>query len=58
MTSVSGPEIIQRFPLFDETLANFIHEQGECKIFHVGDVLMKPGQFFKYAIALFTKLSL
>jgi CRP/FNR family transcriptional regulator len=52
MTSVSVPEIIQRFPLFDETLATFIHEKGECKIFHVGDVLMKPGQFFKYAMLI------
>lgn len=52
MTSVSVPEIIHRFPLFDETLAKFIHEQGECKIFHVGDVLMKPGQFFKYAMLI------
>ena len=50
MTSVSVPEIIQRFPLFDETLATFIHEKGESKTFHVGDVLMKPGQFFKYAM--------
>jgi len=50
MTSVSVPEIIQRFPLFDETLATFIHEKGECKTFHLGDVLMKPGQFFKYAM--------
>jgi CRP/FNR family transcriptional regulator len=52
MTSVSVPEIIQRFPLFDESLAKFIHEKGECKIFHVGDVLMKPGQFFKYAMLI------
>ena len=52
MTSVSVPEILQRFPLFDETLAKFIHEKGECKIFHVGDVLMKPGQFFKYAMLI------
>jgi CRP/FNR family transcriptional regulator len=52
MTSVSVPEIIQRFPLFDETLAKFIHEKGECKIFHVGDVLMKPGQFFKYSMLI------
>ncbi len=52
MTSVSVPEIVQRFPLFDETLATFIHEKGECKIFHVGDVLMKPGQFFKYAMLI------
>lgn len=52
MTSVSVPEIIQRFPLFDEALAKFIHEKGECKIFHVGDVLMKPGQFFKYAMLI------
>jgi len=50
MTSVSVQEIVQRFPLFDETLAKFIHEKGECKICHVGDVLMKPGQFFKYAM--------
>jgi CRP/FNR family transcriptional regulator len=52
MTSVSVPEIIQRFPLFDETLANFIHEKGECKVFNAGDVLMKPGQFFKYAMLI------
>ena len=52
MTSVSVSEIIQRFPLFDETLAKFIHENCECKICHVGDVLMKPGQFFKYAMLI------
>lgn len=52
MTSVSVQEIVQRFPLFDETLAKFIHENGDCKICHVGDVLMKPGQFFKYAMLI------
>lgn len=52
MTSLSVSEIMQRFPLFDESLANFIHENGECKNYAVGDVMMKPGQFFKYAMLI------
>ena len=52
MTSLSVSEIMQRFPLFDESLANFIHDNGECKNFALGDVLMKPGQFFKYAMLI------
>ena len=52
MTSLSVSEIMQRFPLFEESLANFIHDTGECKNFALGDVLMKPGQFFKYAMLI------
>jgi CRP/FNR family transcriptional regulator len=52
MTSVSVSEIMQQFPLFDEMLAKFIHQNGECKNYASGDVMMKPGQFFKYAMLI------
>lgn len=43
-------ELVQRFPLFDLALATYIHENAECKIFKPGEQLMRPGQFFKYAM--------
>jgi CRP/FNR family transcriptional regulator len=52
MTDLSTNEIQQQFPLFDTALAEFIHEHGESKVFESGSVLMKPGQFFKYAMLI------
>jgi CRP/FNR family transcriptional regulator len=52
MTDLSTNEIQQQFPLFDSALAEFIHEYGESKVFESGSVLMKPGQFFKYAMII------
>ena len=52
MTDLSSNEIQQQFPLFDTALAEFIHEHGESKVFEPGVVLMKPGQFFKYAMLI------
>lgn len=39
-------------PPFDTVLANYIHEHGESKIFEAGEVLMRPGQYFKYAMLI------
>lgn len=50
MTSMDPKELVQRFPLFDLALATYIHENAECKIFKPGEQLMRPGQFFKYAM--------
>jgi CRP/FNR family transcriptional regulator len=52
MTDLSTNEIRQQFPLFDSALTDFIYEHGESKIFEQGAVLMKPGQFFKYAMLI------
>jgi CRP/FNR family transcriptional regulator len=52
MTTLSAKELTQIFPLFDTTLANYIHEHGESKIFETGEVLMRPGQYFKYAMLI------
>ena len=52
MTSLTPKEIISLFPLFDPPLAEFIHEKGESKIFSSGELLMRPGQFFKYAMLI------
>jgi CRP/FNR family transcriptional regulator len=52
MTDLSTNEIQQQFPLFDSALAEFIHEHGESKVFESASVLMKPGQFFKYAMLI------
>ena len=52
MTDLSTNEIQQQFPLFDSALAEFIHEHGVSKVFESGSVLMKPGQFFKYAMII------
>jgi CRP/FNR family transcriptional regulator len=52
MTDLSSNEIQQQFPVFDSALAEFIHEHGESKVFEPGAVLMKPGQFFKYAMLI------
>jgi CRP/FNR family transcriptional regulator len=52
MTTLSAKDLTQIFPLFDTTLANYIHEHGESKIFETGEVLMRPGQYFKYAMLI------
>lgn len=52
MTTLSAKDLTQIFPLFDTVLANYIHEHGESKIFEAGEVLMRPGQYFKYAMLI------
>jgi CRP/FNR family transcriptional regulator len=52
MTNLPAKELIRIFPLFDIALADFIHEKGESKIFEPGEVLMRPGQYFKYAMLI------
>ena len=52
MTTLSAKDLTQVFPLFDTVLANYIHEHGESKIFEAGEVLMRPGQYFKYAMLI------
>jgi CRP/FNR family transcriptional regulator len=52
MTTRTSSEIIQIFSIFDESLASFIHEYGETRIFSTGEIMMKPGQFFKYAMLI------
>jgi CRP/FNR family transcriptional regulator len=52
MTSLTPKETTALFPIFDPALANFIHEKGESKIFSPGEILMRPGQFFKYAMLI------
>ncbi len=50
MFSLAPKELIKQFPLFDQELASFISEEAETKTFNQGEVLMRPGQFFKYAM--------
>ncbi len=52
MTDRSPKEIQQQFPLFDEALSAYIHAHSESRIFDAGEVLMRPGQFFKYAMLI------
>jgi CRP/FNR family transcriptional regulator len=52
MPSLEPKELINHFPLFDQSLASFISEYGETKTFTQGEVLMRPGQFFKYAMLI------
>jgi len=52
MTTLNAKELLGVFPLFDLPLATFIHENGESKTFEQGALLMKPGQFFKYAMLI------
>jgi CRP/FNR family transcriptional regulator len=52
MTNFSAEELMKTFPMFDIALANFIHEHAETRIFEAGEILMKPGQFFKYAMLI------
>jgi CRP/FNR family transcriptional regulator len=52
MTTLSAKDLTQIFPLFDTVLANYIHEHGESKIFEAGEILMRPGQYFKYAMLI------
>jgi len=52
MTTQNPQELIGIFPLFDLPLAIFLHEHGESKIYEQGSILMKPGQFFKYAMLI------
>ncbi|GDX43455.1 Crp/Fnr family transcriptional regulator [Bacteroidota bacterium] len=52
MTSLSSQQLMDVFPIFTADLAEFIHQNGESKVFKPGEVLMKPGQFFKYAMLI------
>ncbi len=52
MTNSSPAELMKIFPMFDIALANYIHENAESTFFESGEVLMKPGQFFKYAMLI------
>jgi len=52
MTTQNPQELIGIFPLFDLPLATFLYEHGESKIYEQGSILMKPGQFFKYAMLI------
>ena len=52
MTSLDPKELMDVFPIFTADLAAFIHDHGETKIFKQGEVLMRPGQFFKYAMLI------
>ena len=52
MTTLNPKALIDTFPLFDLPLAPFLHEHGEIKTFEQGSILMKPGQFFKYAMLI------
>lgn len=52
MTTLNPKALIDIFPLFDLPLATFLHEHGESKTFEQGSILMKPGQFFKYAMLI------
>ncbi len=52
MTSLTPEETASIFPIFDSALANFIHEKGESKLFSPGEILLRPGQFFKYAMLI------
>ena len=52
MTNSSTEDLMKTFPMFDITLANYIHDNAESTIFEAGEVLMKPGQFFKYAMLI------
>lgn len=50
MTTITATEIIKTFPIFEESLANYIHINAESRIFSSGEMMMRPGQFFKYAM--------
>ena len=52
MTNSTPEELMKIFPMFDISLANYIHENAESTIFEPGEILMKPGQFFKYAMLI------
>jgi CRP/FNR family transcriptional regulator len=52
MPSLEPKELINHFPLFDQSLSSFISEYSETKTFTQGEVLMRPGQFFKYAMLI------
>jgi CRP/FNR family transcriptional regulator len=52
MTNSTPEELMKTFPMFDIKLANYIHENAESTLFESGEVLMKPGQFFKYAMLI------
>ena len=52
MTNSTPDELMKTFPMFDPALANYIHENAESTLFESGEVLMKPGQFFKYAMLI------
>ncbi len=52
MTNSTPEELMKTFPMFDIALANYIHKNAESTFFESGEVLMKPGQFFKYAMLI------
>jgi len=52
MRELNPKELMKTFPLFDSSVAEFITEKAETHTFGPGEVLMKPGQFFKYAMLI------
>lgn len=45
-------ELMQKFPSFDRSLAEFIAEKAEIKNFQEGTILMKTGQYFKSSMLI------
>jgi CRP/FNR family transcriptional regulator len=52
MHELDPKELMKTFPLFDSSVASFIANSAETRTFAPGEVLMKPGQFFKYAMLI------
>lgn len=52
MTNQTPEELLKLFPVFDPALASFIHEISESKTLKPGEMLMRPGQFFKNAMLI------
>jgi CRP/FNR family transcriptional regulator len=52
MTSLNAIQLMEVFPIFTPDLAEFIHQNGETAVFKSGEVLMRPGQFFKSAMLI------
>lgn len=52
MTQMDAKELVRVFPLFDLSLAEYIHKNSEQRVVESGEVLMKPGQYFKYAMLI------
>jgi CRP/FNR family transcriptional regulator len=52
MTQMDAKELVRVFPLFDLPLAEYIHTHGEQRTVESGEILMKPGQYFKYAMLI------
>lgn len=46
----SPDELMRFFPDFDRELAAFLSEIGESRVFPEGEMMMRTGQYFKYAM--------